>query len=181
MDTRQRHFKKNIESLPSAMSGALGKVFFKKKIFAECLTASTRQRRTWPNTITRGSLCRVPSFCREPSTRQRRPLPSALFYRVQFFAECDTRQRRSLPSVWFLTLGKGFVSRSDWRQYAAICDRLLPPLWWTRKEVSVGYPGSTLARPEYHGAGYADYNCKDQDEDIYGYWYLPAYLGNEPA
>ena len=97
-------------SLPSASCQALSKVFSKKKIFAECLTTSTRQRRTWPNTITRGSLCRVPSFCREPSTRQRRPLPSALFYRVQFFAECDTRQRRSLPSARFLALDKEPVS-----------------------------------------------------------------------
>ena len=31
LGTRQRHFKKNIESLPSAVSGALGKVFSKKK------------------------------------------------------------------------------------------------------------------------------------------------------
>ena len=94
-------FKKNIESLPSAVSGALGKVFFKKNIFAECLTVGTRQRRTWPNTVTRASLCRVPRFYREPGTRQRSPLPSAILCRVRHsakkvFAECpifDTRQR----------------------------------------------------------------------------------------
>ena len=32
LGTRQRHFKKNIESLPSAVSGALGKVFSKKNL-----------------------------------------------------------------------------------------------------------------------------------------------------
>jgi hypothetical protein len=92
--TRQRYFEKNIESLSSAVSGALGKVFSKKKIFAECLTAGTRQRRTWPNTVTRGSLCRVPSFCREPGIRQRSRLPSAI-----------------LPSARFLTLGKVVCTR----------------------------------------------------------------------
>ena len=103
-DTRQRNF------------------FLKKNFFAECLTAGTRQRRTWPNTVTRGSLCRVPRFCRESGTRQRSPLPSALFCRVpgtrqrtlcrvQFFAECGTRQRRSLPSARFLTLSKEFCTR----------------------------------------------------------------------
>ena len=42
----------------------------------------------WPNTVTRGSLYRVPRFCREPGTRERSPLPSSLFYRVP-----GTRQR----------------------------------------------------------------------------------------
>ena len=40
--TRQRHFEKKI-SLPSAVSGAHGKVFFLKKIFAECVVTRPRQ------------------------------------------------------------------------------------------------------------------------------------------
>ena len=117
-ETLGKEFKKN-KSLPSARSGALGKeIFFKKnQIFAECLTAGTRQRRAWRNTVTRVILCRVPHFCRESGTRQRNPLPNALVCRVpsrvQFFAECSTRQRRSLPSTRFLTLGKEFCTRQS--------------------------------------------------------------------
>ena len=107
----KKFFKKN--SLPSARSRTLSKEFFLKKIFAECLTAGTRQRRTWPNTVTRVILCRVPRFCRESGTRQRSLLPSAFFCRVQLFAECSTRQRRSLPSARFLTLGKEFCTRQS--------------------------------------------------------------------
>ena len=115
-----------ISSLPSAFTGALGKdiskkklnlcrapcqrhsaKYFQKKIFAECLTIGTRQRRTWPNTVTRGSLCRVPLFCREPGTRQ-------LLCRVPFFAECPALGKElfaecnSLPSA---ALGKEGLCR----------------------------------------------------------------------
>ena len=68
------------------------KMTWKLPIILTILTAGTRQRRTWANTVTRGSLCRVPCFCREPGTRQRSPLLRA------FFAECN-----SLPSA---ALGK---------------------------------------------------------------------------
>ena len=93
--TRQRHFKKKYWIFAERRVRGTRQSIFQKKIFAECLTAGTQQRRTWPNTVTRGSLCRVPRFCREPGTRQISPLPSALFCRVQFFAECpifNTRQ-----------------------------------------------------------------------------------------
>ena len=96
-------------SLPSAPVKALGKeeFFLKKTFFIECLTPGTRQRRMWPNTVTRGSLCRVPRFCREPGTRQRSPLSRVFFCRVTgLFAECN-----SLPSARFLTLGKAVRTR----------------------------------------------------------------------
>ena len=93
LGTRQRHFKKILNLCRAPCQGHSAK-YFLKKIFAERLTAATRQRRTWPNTVTRGSLCRVPRFCREPGTRQRSPLPSALFCRVP-----GTRQRTLLPSA----------------------------------------------------------------------------------
>ena len=72
--------------------GHSAKYFF-KKIFVECLTAGTRQRRTWLNTVTRGSLCQVPRFCRELGTRQRSPLSSALFSNARHSA------KNSLPSA----------------------------------------------------------------------------------
>ena len=76
LGTRQRHLKKlNLYRAPCQGHSAK---YFPKKKFAECLTADTRQRRTWSNTVTRGSLCRVPRCCREPGTRQRSSLPSAL-------------------------------------------------------------------------------------------------------
>ena len=112
-DTRQRNFKKNLNLCRVPDLGHSAKKFFKKKNFAECLTAGTRQRRTWPNTITRVILFRAPRFCRESGTRQRSPLPSVFFCRVQLFAECSTRQRRSLPSARFLTLSKEFCTRQS--------------------------------------------------------------------
>ena len=105
--TLGKDISKKIESLPSAVSGALDKVFF-KKIFTECLTAGTRQRRTWPNTVTRAAyaecrdfaeslalgkevLCRVPVFAEFPALGKK------------IFAECN-----SLPSA---ALGKEGLCR----------------------------------------------------------------------
>ena len=111
-DARQRILKK-IKSLPSARSGALGKEFKKNQIFAECLTAGARQRRPWPNAVSRAAyaecrdfaeslalgkevLCRVPVFAEFPALGK------------EIFAECN-----SLPSARFFTLGKEFCTRQS--------------------------------------------------------------------
>jgi len=107
-ETLGKEFKKNKKkSLPSARSGALGKEI-KKKIFAECLTAGARQRRTWHGAVSRAAyaecidfaeslalgkevLCRVPVFAECPALGK------------EIFAECN-----SLPSA---ALGKEDLCR----------------------------------------------------------------------
>jgi len=133
--------------LPSARSGALGKEI-KKKIFAECLTAGARQRRTWHGAVSRAAyaecidfaeslalgkevLCRVPVFAECPALGK------------EIFAECNSLPSAALgkedlcrvSDFWHsakkFTLGKVSVSSSEqlltrlflyfFRCYTSIC------------------------------------------------------------
>ena len=90
---RQRNYKKKLNLCRVPDLGHSAKKFFKKSNLCRVPNSRRSAKKAVTERCFAGSLCRVYRFCRESGTRQRSPLPSALFCRVRHsakkvFVEC---------------------------------------------------------------------------------------------